>query len=188
MPVQALLTAREFAALTNVDDQRLELIDGELQVLPSPTLIHNKIRHALENLVGDYVETNVIGGVVSEYDCAIDEGTVRRPDVGVFIGSRWSALDAATVPAPFAPDIVIEILSPSEGATIVNRKVNDYFRAGAREVWLLDHEGGELHRRTPNHSDIFHADDEVTTPLLPGFHFTLREVLEQVRRKLGSVR
>ena len=78
---------------------------------------------------------------------------------------------------PFAPDIAVEALSPSEHALDVNRKVRDYLGAGSAEVWLLDPENGELHVRTKPGIRILQPDDALETPLLPGFSVAVGTLL-----------
>ena len=89
--------------------------------------------------------------------------------LSIFLGDRWSQLDLKKVPVPFAPDIAVEVISPSEHLVEVNRKVRDYLSAGSREVWLLDSENTELHVRTRGDSRVLEGNATLVTPLMPGF-------------------
>jgi Uma2 family endonuclease len=61
------------------------------------------------------------------------------------------------------------ILSPSESAVDVRRKVGDYLRAGSSEVWLVDHSNGEVQLHTAAGIRDLQAADELESPLLPAF-------------------
>jgi hypothetical protein len=53
-----------------------------------------------------------------------------------FLADRLNQIDIDKSPTPLAPDIAVEILSPSHTAMDVRRKVRDYLRAGTKEIWL----------------------------------------------------
>jgi Uma2 family endonuclease len=169
MATKALMTVEEFVRMSTADTESYELVDGEPVLLSSPTPLHSIIRERMVRLVWTYFDSNPIGGAFGETDCRISEDTVRKPDLGIFLGERWQQLDFKKVPVPFAPDIAMEVLSPSEQAMEVNRKVRDYLTGGSREVWLLDPENGEVHVRTKVGIRILEGSDALETALLPGF-------------------
>jgi Uma2 family endonuclease len=76
-----------------------------------------------------------------------------------------------------APDLAIEIVSPSEDMPDLLRKVGEYFESGAQEVWLLFPETQRVVRYTaPFETTVLHADDELTTPLAPDFRVRVRDL------------
>ena len=172
-----LMTVEEFANMRTADTEAYELVEGELIPLPSATPLHAKIRRRLERLIEDYFERNPIGDVFSETDCRSEGRTIRRPDVAVFIGERSKQIDLQIVPVPFAPDIAVEILSPSESAIEVHRKAIEYLAGGSSEVWILDHANAELEIRTASGIRLLRSADIIDTPRLPGFSFTLPGLL-----------
>ena len=177
MATKSLITAEEFAQMSTAENEDYELVDGELIPLSSATALHNIIRGKTEQLVRNYFDKNPIGGAVSETDCRINSNTVRRPDLSIFIGDAWQHLDLNRIPLPFAPTIAVEVLSPSEHAIEVSRKVRDYLGAGSKEVWLLDHENGELLVRTKAGIRLLHGSDRLDSPLLPGFAVNVSDLL-----------
>lgn len=177
MPTKTLMTAAEFIQMDAAETESFELVDGELIPMSSPIILHGIVRGRAERLIGNYFDRNPIGGVVSETDCRINSNTVRRPDLSIFLGERWRQLDVLGVPAPFAPDIAVEVLSPSEHIMEVNRKVRDYFSAGSQEAWLLDHAICEVHVRTKSGAHILGGSDTLETGLLPGFSVSVTELL-----------
>ena len=88
----------------------------------------------------------------------------------MFLGPR-AEFDRNRIPIPYAPDIAVEVLSPSESAIDVRRKVRDYLRAGSREVWLVDDANGEVVVHTDGALKLI--TERLETPLLPGFAVTV---------------
>jgi Uma2 family endonuclease len=177
MATKALMTVEEFVRMSTADTESYELVDGEPVLLSSPTPLHSIIRERMVRLIGTYLDHNAIGGAFGETDCRVSDETVRKPDLGIFLGDRWQQLDLRRVPVPFAPDIAIEVLSPSEQVMDVNRKVRDYLTGGSREVWLLDPENGEVHVRAKAGMRILEGSDALETVLLPGFSVGVEKLL-----------
>ena len=98
------------------------------------------------------------------------------PDLSIFLGERARQINLDEVPVPFAPDIAVEVLSPSEGAMDVNRKVLNYFSAGSQEIWVLDHANRELFVHTPSGIRALQAGQMLETPLLPGFSLDVASI------------
>jgi Uma2 family endonuclease len=117
-------TVEQFAQVHTADTEDYELVEGELIPLSNGTPKHAKIRRRVEGLVENYFETNPIGELLGEVDCRISDDTVRRPDVSIFMGGRIQAIDMEAIPVPFA--LAVEVLSPSESAVNVRRKVREY--------------------------------------------------------------
>ncbi len=88
MATKTLMTVEEFAQMHTSETEDFELVEGELVALPSATLLHAKIRHNVERLVGNYLAQSPIGGVFGEVDCRVSDGTVRRPDLSIFLSTR----------------------------------------------------------------------------------------------------
>ena len=68
---------------------------------------------------------------------------------------------------PFAPDIAVEVLSPSDLAVNVRRRVRGYLRAGSKEAWLLDHANVEALIHTTNGIRKLQGTDILESALLP---------------------
>ncbi len=112
-----------------------------------------------------YFRQKPIGRVFSKIDCRLSDNIVRRPDLSVFL----RAIDLRVSPVPFAPDIVIEVLSASESAIDVNRKSLQYLAAGSLEVWQVDYENAQVFIRTKDDIRRLRGETALETPLLPGF-------------------
>jgi Uma2 family endonuclease len=177
MSTKTLLTVEQFAQLHDPSTEDFELVEGELSPLPSGLPRHARTRGRVERRLGNYFERTPIGAVYAELDCRTGEGTVRRPDVSVFLTPRLSRIDDSRIPVPFAPDIAIEVLSPSESAIEVHRRVRDYLDAGCLEVWLLDASNAVILIHTPSEIRRLFRDSVLETPLLPGFTAPVADLL-----------
>ena len=177
MSTKSLMTVEQFAQMQTADTEDYELVEGELIPLSSGTLGHADIRDLVIYLLRCYFKSNPIGKLFGEVDCRITGDTVHRPDVSVFLGDRLKQIDRDKIPAPFAPDIAVEVLSPSEKAMYVRRRVRDYLRAGSQEVWLLDHSNGEAMVHTNAGIHVLQETDILETPLLPRFSAAVADLV-----------
>jgi Uma2 family endonuclease len=171
------MTVEQFAQMYTAETEDYELVDGELVPLSSATPLHAKVRGRAERLIENYFERNPIGEAFAEIDCRLSDYTDRRPDLSIFLADRAKQIDLNRIPVPFAPDIAVEVLSPSETAVQVNRKALDYLAAGSKEVWLLDNINGEIFVQTDAHIRLLRGKDILESPLLPGFSHAVDELL-----------
>jgi len=179
MSTKSLLTIEQFAQMQTqaTDTEDYELVAGELVPLPSGTYRHNKMRDLIGHLLWSYFRQHPIGEAVGENDCRIASDEVRRPDLSIFLRERLNQMDPDKIPAPFPPDIAVEVLSPTESAMDVRRKVRDYLRGGSKEVWLLDHLNGEVLVHTSDGIRILQGGDVLETPVLPGFRVSVADLV-----------
>ena len=132
------MTVEQFAQMHTAETERFELVEGELIRLSSGIPLHGEVRDLILYFLLGYFRNEPIGEVIAEIDCRLGPNTIRCADVSVFLGERAKRIDMRTIPIPFAPDIAVEVLSPSEAAIAVNRKIHNYLDAGCQEVWLFD--------------------------------------------------
>ena len=169
MSTTTLMTVEEFARMTTPETVDFELVEGELIPLSSGTPLHAKIRHNIERELGNYLALHPIGVVLGEVDCLTVGTTVRRPDISIFLRDRLAGVDRKKIPLPCAPNIAVEVLSPSEGAVDVHAKTLEYLSAGSQEVWHFDYENSEVFIQTPAGIRLLRAADTLETEVLPGF-------------------
>jgi Uma2 family endonuclease len=173
-----LLTAEEFDNYPFEEDKRYELDEGELIEITRPAYKHNRV---LMNLTGAFViylrEHRIGEALLSENLYALSPIIRRSPDLAIILGDRREELENAKV-IPIVPEIAIEVLSPSETARMIHRKLRQYFEAGVKEVWLIDPESREVEIWTgPQIPDYeLSGDAVITSALLPGFSLKLEEL------------
>jgi Uma2 family endonuclease len=179
MSTASLMTVEQFAQMRTSETEDYELVEGELIPLSSGTPLHAKVRGRTEAILRAWLGNHRVGEVFAEIDCRLSTHSTRRPDLSIFLGNQANAFDLNTIPVPFPPDIAVEVLSPSESAVDVNRKVLDYLAAGCQEVWLLDSANQEIFVQTAQDIRLLRGNSDLTSPLLPGLAVPLAEVLSQ---------
>ena len=173
-----LLTAEEFDNYPFEEDKRYELDEGELIEMTRPAYRHNEVLTKLLLRMGAFLERTGLGVMmISEHLYSLGPSTRRAPDLAVILGNRRKELALATV-IPIVPELMVEVLSPSETPRSIHRKLKQYFQAGVKEVWLIDPEVREVEIWTsptiPDHALTENAVLE--SSLLPGFKLPLEDL------------
>jgi Uma2 family endonuclease len=176
-----LLTADEFAHLPQPEDgSQQELVRGVVITMPPPSFYHglccNEIGYRLNKHVRDlklgHITTNDSGVILER-----DPDTVRGPDLAF-----WSRERMPTPPtkgySAIPPDLVVEVLSPSDVYARVEPKVLQYLRAGVRMVWILVPEDRSIFVRRTGHQGALLSNGEMLTgeDVLPGFSCPVSEL------------
>src|SRR5579862_5059484 len=131
----APLTVHDYRELPEAGP-RYQLIDGDLHMAPSPNLFHQEISHNFAYLLQIYLDQNPIGKVVSApLDVFLTETNVYQPDVLFVSKKNLHLLKDDGVHG--APDLVIEILSPSSARLDLGPKKRVYARCGVLEFWVV---------------------------------------------------
>lgn len=171
----------EFQTLPRDGSKRLELIEGEVFMTPSPNTRHQRAVVKLLRRLADFTDEQDLGEVfIAPYDIVFSKWTALEPDL-LFIRKERSAI-VTDANVQGAPDLVIEILSPSNKAYDRKTKLREYEKAGVPEVWYLDPE-----ERTAEilnlGSDGFYGvtaalsgNAAITSRALPGFSITLDRI------------
>lgn len=119
------------------DDERYELLDGELVMSPSPNRAHQRIDAKLGWRLAQFVEERDLGEVFSApFDVVLSDTNVVQPDL-LFV-SKEQAYIVTEDNIRGAPDLVVEIISPSTIERDRSLKRALYARYGVREDWLVD--------------------------------------------------
>jgi Uma2 family endonuclease len=131
------LTYEDLQRMRETRDERLELIEGEIVVTPSPSLTHQIVIHRLDVLLDRAIVESDLGLVIgAPFDVYLDEQNVPQPDLMVVLWDRERVLGSARLES--APSLAIEIISPSSATKDRVTKRNLYARYGVPEYWLVD--------------------------------------------------
>ena len=172
--VATKLTYEDYLLLPD-DGLRHEIIDGEHYVNAAPASRHQSISLNLTLALGMHIRARSLGQFFyAPFDVVLSPIDVVQPDLVFISNERLHLLDAANLKG--APDLAIEILSPSSRRIDEGLKRKRYDLFGVTEYWIVD---GELelvkiYRRTgPAFERVAEIDTEtggtIATPLLPGF-------------------
>lgn len=140
MPYSATLMTAEDLMANPVPNKCTELVAGQLLVREPPGYQHGDVAARLLVAIGAHVYAQKLGRVLAAetgFTLFRNPDTVRAPDVAFIRSDRVPATPLLTYPE-FAPDLAVEVLSPSDRAGRVLSKVGDWLDAGARLVWVVD--------------------------------------------------
>jgi Uma2 family endonuclease len=140
-PATRPLTAEEFAAIPNpADGSQLELVRGEVVAVSPPSFLHGLVQANLAYQLKRYVKQTNAGRVTVESGVLTETGpdTVRGPDAAFWSYQRLPADQTPVVFANVAPDLAVEVVSPSNSRKDIAGKVREYFAGGAKLVWIVD--------------------------------------------------
>jgi Uma2 family endonuclease len=169
--------------LMNLPDDGLkhEYVDGEVTSM-AVTGLHEDIGAILMYLLTPYaLKVGRIYG--SSVGCRMRDGNIRVPDVSVM---RTERLPDGRSPNAFlegAPDLCVEIISPSENRTDMFRKISEYFDSGASQVWHIfpDTRKVVVYSLTED-VRVYETDNELTGgDVVPGFRCRVAELFEAVQ-------
>jgi len=180
MSTKTLLTADELEQMPDDDSVRTELDEGELITMPFAVLDHGYCECGVGTILHDYVRTNRLGRVyLGGTGFRLSGFTVRAPDVAFVRQERLEALHGNGF-AKGAPDLAVEIFSPSDSVPQLMRKVKQYFAAGCHTVWIVYPDAREIHVLEAAGADrILRDGDLMEAPeLLPGFSVPLAQFFE----------
>ena len=179
MASPATMTGAQFDALSYEDGRRWELIEGDLVTVSSPTLEHQLVVQRLLLALMLYFGKRPGGMVAADVEFALSDANRVRPDVLVLLGERAATLDRSQVPIPGAPDIAVEVISPSERTPESMRKVETYLRHGAGEVWQVFPTLRQVLVFTEREYRRLASSETLTTSLLPDFALAISSLFEE---------
>jgi len=131
-----LLTYEDLERLDG-DGKRYEILDGRLIELASPEVVHQRVLRRLLGWFDNFVTAHDLGEVFgAPLDVRLSTHNIVQPDLIFVSYARFGVVEKR--PIEGAPDLLVEILSPSTGARDRGEKMVIYARHGVREYWLVD--------------------------------------------------
>ena len=167
-------------------EERLELIKGKIFKMAAPTTLHQRVTGRIHGELYHFLKKQKCEVLVSPFDVRFpntstadqDVFTVLQPDVCI-------VCDAAKLEPRGclgAPDIVIEVLSPSTSKKDMVNKFNVYEQHKVKEYWIVEPTKKCILKYILNASGLFIGDqpyrisDQLTSCILPGFSLSIKEI------------
>lgn len=185
-----LITADELLTIptyVNGSDRRYELIRGELKVMSLTKPLHGIICARLAAALINFVDANDLGmafGAETGFIVERDPDTVLGADAAFVSHERLAAVEDFEKYFPFAPDLAVEVLSPSNTVREINEKIALYFAAGSRADWVFNPKKvtaavytSPSESRTLGENDTLDGGD-----VLPGFSLDLSKLFANLKR------
>lgn len=177
---QIKFTYEDYKNLPESEVKRFELLEGELVMIPSPTEPHQRVSRNLEFFLWQFVRERNLGEVYhAPIDVVLSQEDVVQPDIIFVSKERAKIITEENIKG--APDLVIEILSPTTGGRDRTLKHTLYARYGVKEYWIVDPikkiiEVYSLKKSGFNLVKKYKSPDKLYSPLLKGLEVPLREV------------
>ena len=150
-----------------------EIVEGVYVPLTAPGGVHGLVASRIGRVVGNFVDAHGLGatfGAETAFRLTRNPETVRCPDFAFIVAERIEAVLRVGANEG-APDLAVEVLSPSNTPAEMSRKLAEYFRHGARQVWMVDPDTRPVAVHTAAGLPRFLEGDNVLDggELLPGF-------------------
>ena len=164
------------------DAGRIEIVDGDLVVSPSPSWSHQGIATALGAKIYPFVRDNKLGRFFSSpVHVVLSQHVNYEPDLCFLSRDRLDLLQGAVIMGP--PDLVIEIVSDDNRTHDTVVKFRDYARYGVAEYWVVDPRDQlirvcSLAGSSYQDVGIFTAGETVSTNKLSGLILNPKEIFE----------
>ena len=172
------LTYADYCLTPN--DERYELMDGELIMVPAPGESHQIVAMELGALLHVFVKARGLGRVFSApYDVVLSDTDIVQPDL-LFVSNERAHIRTPTN-IRGAPDLVVEILSPSTAERDRTLKRALYAEYGVQEYWLVDPDTKTvtvlvLDAGAFAEAACYGTGQTLTSPILPGFTANLDDL------------
>jgi Uma2 family endonuclease len=173
------VTAEELLRMSH-DGVRRELVKGELRTMAPAGFDHGAVIDNVQFLLSRHVREHKLGVVVGAetgFKLSIDPDTVRGADVAFVSAERLAGRERPRGFWPGAPDLAVEVVSPTDTVDEIEEKVDDYLRAGARLVWVVNPRRRTVTVYRPGAQPVLLTEDQELTgeDVVPGFRCHVRE-------------
>lgn len=178
--LKKLFTAEELLHLP-ATGRRLELVKGRVYEMPPPGARHGSVAMRIGSLLNTYVLGNLLGRAFAAETGFIlrrDPDTVRAPDASFVAEDRLPDGELPIGYLELAPDLAVEVVSPSDTAREIQEKVSDWLRAGTRLVWVIypATRSATVYRSLDDTEELSEGSNLEGDDVIPGFACNLSEL------------
>ena len=162
-------------------DNRYELLDGELIMVPAPNLNHQRVNRELSTRLDRFIKDQALGELLyAPCDVLLSANDIVQPDL-LFVSREREHLLTGGKNVQGAPDLAVEILSPSSAEQDRGKKRELYGKHGVTEYWLVDPVAetiqiNRLQGEVLLPTRTFGRGETMRSPLLAGLELDLNDV------------
>lgn len=171
--------------LLKPENDHCELVDGTL-VEKAVGNEESFFAFSFGTLLNQFVMAGNLGWMTGEQGFyELGDGQVRGPDLAFITWEKSPGRRRTRDPIPLlSPDLVVEVLSPSNTRREMERKRGEYFRAGVRVVWEVDPRARtvRVYESAEGFRELTAADTLAGEPVLPGFGLPLGPLFAELDR------
>jgi Uma2 family endonuclease len=161
-PAKIRYTYEDWLTIPEDRSRLYEIVDGELFVSPPPTFRHQQVVNNVSRMLSNLALEHGLGEVVqSPVGVRLEEDSILEPDVLFLASGRLHVVGSEGVLLG-PPDLVVEVLSPSNRAHDLNRKRERYLATGVPELWIVDAEAKILEVWRPGATEPERPSDVAT--------------------------
>ena len=182
IPKPRLLTYDDYVRLTPPDSGNFELHNGQIIYMASPIPTHQKLSIRLSNRLFNHIDKHKLGEILTApMDVVFTPNDIVQPDILYLSNERLHLIGDKKIEG--APDLAIEILSPSNTPKEMGYKKLLYELSGVREYWIInldkktlaqyENVDGEFFMR-----HVFQKTDTLTSLIIKDFEMSMNELFE----------
>ena len=180
--------AKEFFEFTKDKEERYELIDGQIKLMASPSVQHQNLTFEIGRKIGNYLEDKKCRVFMVPLDVVLFERknkdkkkkdnaqNVFQPDIFVVCDPKKIAKNRING----APNLIIEVVSPSNSSQDYIKKLDVYMEYGVREYWIVNPETKQIFvningRKVKTY--IYTFEDKIKSSIFEDFEIDFKELL-----------
>ncbi len=167
------------------DENRYELVQGDLLMMSPASPVQGRFASRLDRALGQYADEHNLGEVyVAEPGFILKpepDAVIRVPDIAFVRTERIPPPEEQTGFWNIAPDLAVEVISPSETAAEIQAKVHDYLEAGTALIWLVYPQTQTVVEYRSLREIVQYGRDDTLEggTVLPGFRYPLTRLFRE---------
>lgn len=172
-PAPRLIDEAEFLSIAE-STERLELIDGEVILSPSPSFRHQRLLLRVVRALEDWADAqpSAISIGIAPLDVRFAPGRILQPDAFLVFGALS---DEQLGPIDRVPELCVEVLSSNRAYDRMTKRLI-YAEAGVRELWAVEADGRVERWTGERLGESEQLTKVLSSPLLPGFSLDLEQL------------